>query len=147
MIRYRPLVLGTVGLGVIVGQPVWAEPIPLQGQIRYQSEEWGQPGRTNFGVRIPLTRQSASFLFLEPNLKVFDNGQLGSEVILGWRTLNPKRKDIIGVFLAYDNQNVQGSVFHQLGAGVEYKRERFGAYVSGFFPIGRRQGEAGLGTV
>ncbi|MEO0309294.1 MAG: hypothetical protein Q6J18_03535, partial [Gloeomargarita sp. DG02_3_bins_56] len=150
-VKYSRWFLGSlmagVGFGIFAEQPVGAEPIQPQGSIQYRSEEWGQPGHTNFGVRIPLTRQSASFLFLEPSLKVFDNGQLGAEVILGWRGLNPNRKDIIGVFLAYDNRSLQGNVFHQFGAGVEYKRERFGAYINGFFPIGRRQVDAGFGAL
>ncbi|MEN9280179.1 MAG: hypothetical protein Q6I77_05110, partial [Gloeomargarita sp. DG_1_4_bins_134] len=81
-VKYSRWFLGSlmagVGFGIFAEQPVGAEPIQPQGSIQYRSEEWGQPGHTNFGVRIPLTRQSASFLFLEPSLKVFDNGQLGA---------------------------------------------------------------------
>ncbi|MEN9258605.1 MAG: hypothetical protein Q6L55_07760 [Gloeomargarita sp. SRBZ-1_bins_9] len=144
-LRLRVLFFGGGLLWSVGVHPVWAQPIQPHGFVKYHSEERGQDGHTSLGVRIPLTRETASFFFLEPHLKIFDNGSLGSSVIVGWRTL--RRKDLFGTFIGYDNRDVLGRVFHQLSVGAEYKRERFGAYVTGFLPIGRRQADAGLGTV
>lgn len=142
-----PIALSTSVLVFLLALPSQGQPIAPYGFIRYESERGGQDGHTNLGIRLPLTQQTSSFLFFEPHLKVFDNGNLGSSAVLGWRSLNESREDIIGTFLAYDNRNVSGTLLHQLSVGVEYKRKNFGIYLSGFLPVGTEQASAGIGRV
>ncbi len=60
-------------------------------------------------------------------------------MIIGWRRLNQREKEIIGSFIAYDYRNYQGGSFHQTSAGFEYKTESASAYITGFIPTSKGQ--------
>ncbi len=118
---------------------VSAEAIAPTVNLQYHNQNTGQEGHLNLRVRIPLTQDTGAFWFLEPHLKRFDGNTLGGSVIVGWRRLNQREKDIIGSFIAYDYRNYQSAGFHQISAGLEYKTESASAYITGFVPIGKGQ--------
>jgi hypothetical protein len=92
---------------------------------------------------IPLTQTPGWDLsFLQGKLLLsVDRGQVGGNLILGYRAYDSDSNSVLGGYLAYDIRNTGNATFSQLGLGLENIGEDLEIRANGYIPLGnsRRQ--------
>ncbi len=136
--------------GIIVTEAFsQANPFPLDAQLRYNGSGAGIDGNTSVGLRIPLNQTPDNFFYVTPQVRVFNNGKIGSNLIVGYRSLDEAAKHILGGYFAYDNRDTGAQFFQQISAGLEFFAEAFDLRLNAYMPVGQstvQLGETLLGT-
>ena len=135
--------------GAIAPQVSLAETFPLDAQLRYNGSGAGIDGNTSVGLRIPLNQTPDNFFYVTPQVRVFNNGKIGSNLIVGYRSLNEAAKHILGGYIAYDNRDTGAQFFQQISAGLEFFAEAFDMRLNAYMPVGQstvQLGETLLGS-
>ncbi|TYQ31996.1 beta strand repeat-containing protein [Pseudanabaena sp. UWO310] len=112
-------------------------PFPLDAQLRYNGSGAGLDGNTSVELRIPLNQTPENFLYLNPQVRLFNNGRMGSNLAVGYRSLNDIGKYILGGYLAYDNRDTGAQFFHQISAGLEFFAESWDMRLNAYLPVGK----------
>ncbi len=112
-------------------------PFPLDAQIRYNGSGAGIDGNTSVELRIPLNQTPENFLYLNPQVRLFNNGRMGSNLAVGYRSLNDIGKYVLGGYLAYDNRDTGAQFFHQISAGLEFFAESWDMRLNAYLPVGK----------
>lgn len=112
-------------------------PFPLDAQLRYNGSGAGLDGNTSVELRIPLNQTPENFLYLNPQVRIFNNGRMGSNLAVGYRSLNDIGKYILGGYLAYDNRDTGAQFFHQISAGLEFFAESWDMRLNAYLPVGK----------
>jgi hypothetical protein len=82
-------------------------------------------------------------------VRVFNNGKIGSNLIVGYRSLDEAAKHILGGYIAYDNRDTGARFFQQVSAGLEFFTEAFDLRLNAYMPVGQstvQLGETLAGT-
>ncbi|MDG3494271.1 MULTISPECIES: inverse autotransporter beta domain-containing protein [Pseudanabaena] len=112
-------------------------PFPLDAQLRYNGSGAGLDGNTSVELRIPLNQTPENFLYLNPQVRLFNNGRIGSNLAVGYRSLNDIGKYVLGGYLAYDNRDTGAQFFHQISAGLEFFAESWDMRLNAYLPVGK----------
>ncbi len=123
--------------GAIAPQAILAEPFPLDAQLRYNGRGSGVDGNTSVELRVPLNQTPENFFYVTPQVRVFNNGKIGSNLIVGYRSLNDAAKHILGGYIAYDNRDNGSRFFQQVSAGLEFFAEAFDLRLNAYMPVGQ----------
>ncbi len=124
--------------GIIVTEAFsQANPFPLDAQLRYNGSGAGIDGNTSVGLRIPLNQTPDNFFYVTPQVRVFNNGKIGSNLIVGYRSLDEAAKYILGGYVAYDNRDTGAQFFQQISAGLEFFAEAFDLRLNAYMPVGQ----------
>ena len=92
---------------------------------------------TSFEGFVPLLQTPGSTLtFLEGQLLLDNDANLGGNLLLGHRVYNPTSNRVLGAYLAYDNRNTGSSTFNQVSAGFESLGEILDFRGNVYVPIG-----------
>ncbi|MBD2186933.1 right-handed parallel beta-helix repeat-containing protein [Pseudanabaena mucicola] len=148
---FKPCCLSLVciNLGIAPAALSQTNPFPLDAQLRYNGGGAGIDGNTSVGLRIPLNQTPDNFLYVTPQIRVFNNGKIGSNLIVGYRSLDEAAKHILGGYVAYDNRDTGALFFQQISAGLEFFAETFDLRLNAYMPVGQstvQLGETLLGT-
>ena len=117
--------------------------------IRYTGSSAGSTGFTSFKTLFPLFQNSNSFTYINPQVNIFDNGRLGSNLVVGHRFFNGDSNMIFGGYLAYDNRDSGNAFFNQIGLGLEAIAESWDLKANAYLPVGNVQrfvSTTGIGT-
>ncbi len=112
-------------------------PFPLDAQLRYNGRGAGIDGNTSVELRIPLNQTPENFFYLNPQVKIFNNGRIGSNLIVGYRSLNDVAKYVLGGYFAYDNRDNGVQFFQQVSAGLEFFAESWDLRLNSYLPVGK----------
>jgi len=141
--RYSCLSLSLVCISVCInggivtevsGQP---DPFPFDAQLRYNGSGAGVDGNTSVDLRIPLNQTPENFFYLNPQVRIFNNGRIGSNLAVGYRSLNDVAKYVLGGYLAYDNRDAGAQFFQQISAGLELFAETWDMRLNTYLPVGK----------
>jgi len=90
---------------------------------------------------VPITQTAGkNLLFTEGKLNIStENGNLGGNLRLGYRTVLPESNLVLGGYLGYDIRDTGNTTFHQLGAGLEALANGWEARLNGYLPVGDRR--------
>jgi hypothetical protein len=112
-------------------------PFPLDAQLRYNGSGAGIDGNTSVELRIPLNQTPEDFFYLNPQVKIFNNGRIGSNLAVGYRSLNDAAKYVLGGYFAYDNRDTGAQFFQQISAGLEFFAEAWDMRLNTYLPVGQ----------
>ncbi|NEO85416.1 MAG: hypothetical protein F6J87_14385 [Spirulina sp. SIO3F2] len=123
-----------------------ATAIPARGSLGYNSSGSGYEGFAYLDGFFPLWQTVGKDLgYLNSRLNVDENGNLGGNLLLGYRRMSKSGNWVRGAYVAYDQRSTNHNTFGQLGFGLEQLGEvdlRFNAYL----PIGNtRQASVNTG--
>ena len=113
------------------------DPFPIDAQLRYNGSGSGIDGNTSVELRIPLNQTPENFFYLNPQVRVFNNGRIGSNLAVGYRSLNDVAKYVLGGYLAYDNRDTGAQFFQQISAGLEFFAESWDMRLNTYLPVGK----------
>ena len=82
-------------------------------------------------------------LFLEGRLSWLDYERVGTNLTLGYRSLDSAGDRIFGGYISYDSQDTGNNRFNQLGFGVERIGEDWDIRLNGYVPIGENRKQVG----
>ncbi len=131
------LSLACISLGYVTEVFSQTSPFPLDAQLRYNGSGSGVDGNTSVELRIPLNQTPENFFYLSPQVRVFNNGRIGSNLAVGYRSLNDVAKYVLGGYLAYDNRDTGAQFFHQISAGLEFFEESWNMRLNAYLPVGK----------
>ncbi|PZO43735.1 MAG: hypothetical protein DCF19_03645 [Pseudanabaena frigida] len=134
---YLSLALVCLSIGSVTEAFSQTNPFPLDAQIRYNGRGAGVDGNTSVELRIPLNQTPDNFFYLNPQVKIFNNGRIGSNLIVGYRSLNDVAKYVLGGYFAYDNRDNGVQFFQQISAGLEFFAESWDLRLNTYLPIGK----------
>ena len=148
---FKPCCLSLVCIGLGFASEAFSQtsPFPLDAQLRYNGSGAGIDGNTNVGLRIPLNQTPDNFFYVTPQVRIFNNGKIGSNLIVGYRSLDEAAKHILGGYIAYDNRDTGARFFQQVSAGLEFFAETFDLRLNAYMPVGQstvQLGETLLGS-
>ncbi len=146
---YLSLAFVCISIGSVTEAFSQTNPFPLDAQIRYNGRGAGVDSNTSVELRIPLNQTPDNFFYVAPQVRVFNNGKIGSNLIVGYRSLNEAAKHILGGYIAYDNRDTGARFFQQVSAGLEFFAEAFDLRLNAYMPVGQstvQLGETLLGT-
>ncbi|WP_201323917.1 inverse autotransporter beta domain-containing protein [Pseudanabaena sp. lw0831] len=124
--------------GIIVTEAFsQANPFPLDAKLRYNGSGAGIDGNTSVELRIPLNQTPENFFYLNPQIRVFNNGRIGSNLAVGYRSLNDVAKYVLGGYFAYDNRDTGAQFFQQISAGLEFFAESWDMRLNTYLPVGK----------
>ena len=112
-------------------------PFPFDAQLRYNGSGAGIDGNTSVELRIPLNQTPENFFYLNPQIRVFNNGRIGSNLAVGYRSLNDVAKYVLGGYFAYDNRDTGSQFFQQISAGLEFFAESWDMRLNTYLPVGK----------
>jgi len=119
------------------------DPFPLDAQLRYNGSGAGIDGNTSVELRIPLNQTPENFFYLNPQVRIFNNGRIGSNLAVGYRSLNDVAKYVLGGYLAYDNRDTGSQFFQQISAGLEFFAEAWDMRLNTYLPVGKTNTQLG----
>ncbi|NJL03286.1 MAG: hypothetical protein HC910_22965, partial [Spirulinaceae cyanobacterium SM2_1_0] len=97
----------------------------------------------SFYAFVPFSQTPEQRTFFgEGRVNLLAQGEVGSNIRLGYRQHLPESDLVVGGHLGYDLRNTEFSeTFHQIGLGAEVMGQRWEARLNGYLPIGdtRRQ--------
>jgi hypothetical protein len=124
--------------GIIVTEAFsQTNPFPFDAQLRYNGSGAGIDGNTSVELRIPLNQTPENFFYLNPQIRVFNNGRIGSNLAVGYRSLNDVAKYVLGGYVAYDNRDTGSQFFQQISAGLEFFAEAWDMRLNTYLPVGK----------
>ncbi|MFN4797396.1 MAG: inverse autotransporter beta domain-containing protein, partial [Pseudanabaena sp.] len=124
--------------GIIVTEAFsQTNPFPFDAQLRYNGSGAGIDGNTSVELRIPLNQTPENFFYLNPQIRVFNNGRIGSNLAVGYRSLNDVAKYVLGGYFAYDNRDTGSQFFQQISAGLEFFAEAWDMRLNTYLPVGK----------
>ncbi|MBE9117282.1 right-handed parallel beta-helix repeat-containing protein, partial [Lusitaniella coriacea LEGE 07157] len=87
---------------------------------------------------IPLSQTPGqNITFTQTHLNIATpSGQLGGNLLLGYRHHLPQPNLILGGYLSYDIRNTGNNTFHQLGSGLEILADPWEIHLNGYLPLG-----------
>ena len=135
--------------GIVAEAFSQANPFPFDAQLRYNGSGAGIDGNTSVELRIPLTQNPTNFFYLTPQVRLFNNGKIGSNLIVGYRSLDEAAKHVLGGYIAYDNRDNGSRFFQQVSAGLEFFADVFDVRLNAYMPVGQstvQLGESFAGT-
>ena len=133
------LSLALVGISVGGASKAYSQTnsLPLDAQLRYNGRGAGIDGNTSVELRIPLNQTPENFFYVNPQVRIFNNGRIGSNLIVGYRSLNDVAKYILGGYFAYDNRDNGVQFFQQVSAGLEFFAESWDLRLNSYLPVGK----------
>jgi hypothetical protein len=146
--KKRPYWAGSlIAIVCLVASPAWAEPeAPLaeaptvQPWVGIGFETTG--GSQDFGSLegfLPLGQVPGQQIwFLQGRARLDTAGFLGSNLLLGYRTLGGDRASLTGGYVGVDTQAHGGGMFYQAGAGLEHVRNGWELRSNVYWPLGDR---------
>lgn len=100
----------------------------------------GYDGTTRLEGFIPLGQTvGEDVVFSEARLLVDNDGQVGGNLVLGYRTFDAGSDRTYGGYVAFDHRNTGNNGFNQLGLGLETLGTGWDARLNGYIPIGDQQ--------
>ena len=124
--------------GIVVTESLsQTNPVPFDAQLRYNGSGAGIDGNTSVELRIPLNQTPENFFYLNPQIRVFNNGRIGSNLAVGYRSLNDVAKYVLGGYFAYDNRDTGSQFFQQISAGLEFFAESWDMRLNTYLPVGK----------
>lgn len=138
---------GVVAVVCLVAQPAWAEPgapsveaLAVQPWAGISFETTG--GSQDFGSLegfLPLGQVPGQQVwFLQGRARLDTAGFLGSNLLLGYRTLGGDRTRLTGGYVGIDTQAHGGGTFYQAGAGLEHIFDGWELRGNVYWPLGDR---------
>ncbi|HEY9880705.1 MAG TPA: right-handed parallel beta-helix repeat-containing protein [Leptolyngbyaceae cyanobacterium] len=96
------------------------EGLQPQFSLNYQTLGDGLKGVGQLEGLFPLFQSPGTDLwFLQGGAQLDTAGQLGGNLLLGYRAFNPGNQRVLGGYLGLDAQGASQNTFYQLGAGFE----------------------------
>ncbi|MBD1875296.1 right-handed parallel beta-helix repeat-containing protein [Nodosilinea sp. FACHB-131] len=138
---------GLAAVACLVAGPAWAEPeapsaeaLAVQPWVGVSFETAG--GSQDFGSLegfLPLGQVPGQQIwFLQGRARLDTAGFLGSNLLLGYRTLSGDRASLTGGYIGVDTQAHGGGTFYQAGAGLEHVRNGWELRGNVYWPLGDR---------
>ncbi len=122
--------------GIVSEASSQPDPFPLDAQLRYNGSGAGIDGNTSVNLRIPLNQTPENFFYLNPQVRIFNNGRIGSNLAVGYRSLDVA-KYVLGGYIAYDNRDIGAQFFQQISAGLELFAEAWDMRLNTYLPVGK----------
>ncbi|MBE9112467.1 hypothetical protein IQ273_24035, partial [Nodosilinea sp. LEGE 07298] len=120
--------------------PPSAEALEVQPWLGINYETTG--GMRDFGSLegfLPLRQvPGQQVLFLQGRARLDTAGFLGSNLLLGYRSLDRDRAGLSGAYAGVDTQAHGGGTFYQLGAGLEKTSHGWELRSNVYWPVGDR---------
>lgn len=132
---------------LLVGSPAWAEPDAAPAEELDVPPWVGVNFETTGGMRdfgslegfLPLGQVPGQQIwFLQGRARLDTAGFLGSNLMLGYRTLGGDRASLTGGYVGIDTQAHGGGTFYQAGAGLEHIVNGWELRGNVYWPLGDR---------
>ncbi len=120
--------------------------LSVRPQVRVDYAYSGAGVDGTAGVRgfVPLAQTvGQDVLFTEGSLTVDHGGNLGSQILLGYRSLNGNATNILGGHIGLQTRATGDNTFTQLDVGLESLGETVDIRVDGFVPLGNSRQAVG----
>ncbi|MBD1917874.1 MULTISPECIES: right-handed parallel beta-helix repeat-containing protein [Cyanophyceae] len=134
-------------MACLIAGPAWAEPGALPAEV-LEVQPWGGinfetvGGSQDFGSLegfLPLWQVPGQQIwFLQGRARLDTAGFLGSNLMLGYRTLGGNRTSLTGGYVGIDTQAYGGGTFYQTGAGLEHINNGWELRGNVYWPLGDR---------
>ncbi len=131
----------------VAGSPAWAEPEAAPAEV-LDVQPWASinfetaGGSQDFGSLegfLPLGQVPGQQIwFLQGRARLDTAGFLGSNLMLGYRTLGSDRASLTGGYVGIDTQAHGGGTFYQAGAGLEHINNGWELRGNLYWPLGDR---------
>jgi trimeric autotransporter adhesin len=114
--------------------------ISPRGGVGYNTSGAGFDSATRLEVFLPLLQDIGEELtFLDSRLLLDNEGNLGANILLGYRNYDQKGDRIWGGYAGVDLRETDASSFSQLGVGLESLGRVWDFRANGYFPLGDTQ--------
>jgi trimeric autotransporter adhesin len=105
--------------------------------IGHTSSGGGYDGTTRIESFFPIGQTLGRDVgFGEARLLIDNDGQVGSNLVLGYRTFDEGSDRTFGGYIAYDHRDTGDSSFNQIGLGIETLGTDWDARLNGYIPVG-----------
>ena len=112
--------------------------VPARFNLDHQSSSLGFDGMTSFGGFIPLDQTPGeNITFIEGDLLLENDGDLGWSIDLGHRGFDGDIARIRGGYIGFDGRSTDESTFYQMAAGYERLAEDWDFRLNGYVPLGQ----------
>jgi trimeric autotransporter adhesin len=122
--------------------PITAEPppetrVPARFGAGHTSSQGGIDGISHIEGFIPLSQNSGRNLtFLDGQVLLDNGGNLGGDIVLGYRSYDASKNRIWGGYVGFDHRQTDTNSFNQLGLGVESLGRVWDFRANAYLPIG-----------
>ena len=115
--------------------------------VGHNGSSAGADGFTRFGAFAPFfQRPGRSLGFFEGYLLLDNGADLGSNVMLGYRSYNPNWNRTLGGYISYDTRDTGNNTFDRLGLGLESLGDTWDVRLNGYIPLGDNRQTTGALT-
>lgn len=113
--------------------------VPSWFGVDYQTDGGGFRDFGSVEGWVPLSQTPGlDVWFLQGRARLSTAGDLGGNLMLGYRTLLPEQQKLLGGYLALDAQGTDEQTFYQLGTGFERISQGWELRSNFYFPLGDR---------
>jgi trimeric autotransporter adhesin len=114
-----------------------ASRIPARLGVGHTSSQGGIDGATRLEGFIPLAQTTGQRItFLEGQFLLDNGGDIGGDILLGYRRYDANKDRIWGGYLGFDHQQTDENSFNQIGLGVESLGKTWDFRANAYLPIG-----------
>lgn len=111
--------------------------IPARLGVGHNSSQGGIDGTSRLEGFIPLAQTAGQRItFLEGQFLLDNGGDVGSNILLGYRRYDIGRNRIWGGYVGFDHQQTDENSFNQIGLGVESLGRTWDFRANAYLPIG-----------
>jgi trimeric autotransporter adhesin len=137
-------VLSIAGLLVLAAFPYAAlaqtpdvSRIPARLGTGHNSSQGGIDGTSRFEGFIPLDQTAGQRItFLEGQFLLDNGGDVGGDILLGYRRYDANKNRIWGGYVGFDHQQTDENSFNQIGLGFESLGRAWDFRANAYLPIG-----------
>ena len=116
--------------------------------VGHTSSGGGYDGTTRIEGFFPIGQTLGQDVgFSEARLLIDNDGQVGGNLVLGYRTFDEGSDRTYGGYIAYDHRDTGDSSFNQIGLGVETLGTHWDARLNGYIPVGEQRNVVGEGFI
>ncbi|MBW4515845.1 MAG: right-handed parallel beta-helix repeat-containing protein [Timaviella obliquedivisa GSE-PSE-MK23-08B] len=111
--------------------------IPARLGVGHNSSQGAIDGTSRFEGFVPLAQTAGQRItFLEGEFLLDNGGDVGGNILLGYRYYNDSKNRIWGGYLGFDHQQTDENSFNQIGLGVESLGRTWDFRANAYLPIG-----------
>ncbi|NJR38143.1 MAG: hypothetical protein HC781_03935, partial [Leptolyngbyaceae cyanobacterium CSU_1_4] len=111
--------------------------IPARLGVEHNSSQGGIDGTSRLEGFIPLAQTVGQRItFLEGQFLLDNGGNVGGDIVLGYRHYDANKNRIWGGYVGLDHQQTDENSFNQIGLGVESLGRTWDFRVNAYLPIG-----------
>ncbi len=111
--------------------------VPWRLGVGYNGSSAGSDAFTRLDTFVPLLQTvGESIAFIDGRLLIYEEGDFGGNIALGYRSYLEDSDLLLGGYVAYDNRDAFNKTFDQFGLGLEALGEVWEGRINGYIPVG-----------